>query len=123
MAKAAAKQTEVKDEDKVLEIIEKTLEDNKAEDVVVIDLKGKTSIANQMVVASGTSQRHVAALAEKVQENLKAAGFPSTSEGEEKADWVLIDAFDVIVHIFKPEVRAFYSLEKMWSALKPRSGE
>ena len=64
MAKAAAKQTEVKDEDKVLEIIEKTLEDNKAEDVVVIDLKGKTSIANQMVVASGTSQRHVAALAE-----------------------------------------------------------
>ena len=123
MAKAAAKQTEVKDEDKVLEIIEKTLEDNKAEDVVVIDLKGKTSIANQMVVASGTSQRHVAALAEKVQENLKAAGFPSTSEGEEKADWVLIDAFDVIVHIFKPEVRAFYSLEKMWSAIQPRSGE
>ncbi len=123
MAKAAAKQTEVNDEDKVLEIIEKTLEDNKAEDVVVIDLKGKTSIANQMVVASGTSQRHVAALAEKVQENLKAAGFPSTSEGEEKADWVLIDAFDVIVHIFKPEVRAFYSLEKMWSALKSRSGE
>ena len=123
MAKAAAKQTEVKDEDKVLEIIEKTLEDNKAEDVVVIDLKGKTSIANQMVVASGTSQRHVAALAEKVQENLKAAGYTSTSEGEEKADWVLIDAFDVIVHIFKPEVRAFYSLEKMWSAIKSRSGE
>ena len=120
MAKAAAKQTEVKDEDKVLEIIEKTLEDNKAEDVVVIDLKGKTSIANQMVVASGTSQRHVAALAEKVQENLKAAGYTSTSEGEEKADWVLIDAFDVIVHIFKPEVRSFYSLEKMWSAIKPR---
>ena len=123
MAKAAAKQTEVKDEDKVLEIIEKTLEDNKAEDVVVIDLKRKTSIANQMVVASGTSQRHVAALAEKVQENLKAAGYTSTSEGEEKADWVLIDAFDVIVHIFKPEVRAFYSLEKMWSAIKSRSGE
>lgn len=108
MAKAAVQQ----DEDKVLEIIEKTLDDNKAEDVVVIDLRGKTSIANQMVVASGTSQRHVASLAEKVQENLKAAGFSSTIEGEEKADWVLIDAFDVIVHIFKPEVRAFYSLEK-----------
>ena len=105
MAKAAVQQ----DEDKVLEIIEKTLDDNKAEDVVVIDLRGKTSIANQMVVASGTSQRHVASLAEKVQENLKAA------------DWVLIDAFDVIVHIFKPEVRAFYSLEKMWSSLKIRS--
>mgnify|MGYP002752663796 CR=1 FL=1 len=58
---------------------------------------------------------------EKVQENLKAAGFSSTIEGEEKADWVLIDAFDVIVHIFKPEVRAFYSLEKMWSSLKIRS--
>ena len=106
VAKAAVQQ----DEDKVLEIIEKTLDDNKAEDVVVIDLRGKTSIANQMVVASGTSQRHVASLAEKVQENLKAAGFSSTIEGEEKADWVLIDAFDVIVHIFKPEVRAFYSL-------------
>ena len=109
MTKAAVQQ----DEDKVLEIIEKTLDGNKAEDVVVIDLRGKTSIANQMVVASGTSQRHVASLAEKVQENLKAAGFSSTIEGEEKADWVLIDAFDVIVHIFKPEVRTFYSLEKM----------
>lgn len=100
-------------EDKVLEIITQTLDENKAEDVVVIDLRGKTSIANQMVVASGTSQRHVASLAEKVQENLKAAGFKSTVEGEEKADWVLIDAFDVIVHIFKPEVREFYSIENV----------
>ena len=108
-------------EDKVLEIIVQTLDENKAEDVVVIDLRGKTSIANQMVVASGTSQRHVASLAEKVQENLKAAGFKSTVEGEEKADWVLIDAFDVIVHIFKPEVREFYSIEKMWQSVKSRS--
>lgn len=108
-------------EDKVLEIITKTLDENKAEDVVVIDLRGKTSIANQMVVASGMSQRHVASLAEKVQENLKAAGFKSTVEGEEKADWVLIDAFDVIVHIFKPEVREFYSIEKMWQSVKSRS--
>lgn len=107
-------------ENEVLEIIQKTLEDGKAENVVTIDLAGKTSIANQMVVASGTSQRHVASLAEKVQENLKAAGYKTTVEGEEKADWVLIDAFDVIVHIFKPEVRDFYSLEKMWSAVKPR---
>lgn len=119
MAKAA-KKLEVNDEDKVLDIIVKTLDENKAENVVVIDLKGKTSIANQMVVASGTSQRHVASLAEKVQENLKAAGYKSTAEGEEKADWVLIDAFDVIVHIFKPEVREFYSLEKMWQSVKPR---
>lgn len=107
-------------EQEILEIIQKTLEDGKAENVVTIDLAGKTSIANQMVVASGTSQRHVASLAEKVQENLKAAGYKTTVEGEEKADWVLIDAFDVIVHIFKPEVRDFYSLEKMWSAVKPR---
>ena len=123
MAKAAAKKQEIKDEDQVLHIIEKTLDDNKAEDVVVIDLQGKTSLANQMVVASGTSQRLVACLAENIQENLKAAGFKSSAEGEEKADWVLIDAFDVIVHIFKPEVRAFYSLEKMWSAVKSRSME
>lgn len=112
-----------KQEDAVLHIVQKTLEDNKADDIVVIDLKGKTSIANQMVVASGTSQRHVAALAEHVTQALKAAGYPSVTEGEEKADWVLIDAYDVIVHIFKPEVRAFYSLEKMWSSVKTRSAD
>lgn len=117
MVKAAAKKVEKNDEDRVLEIITQTLDDGKAEDMVVIDLQGKTSIANQMVVASGTSQRHVASLAEKVQENLKAEGYKSISEGEEKADWVLIDAFDVIVHIFKPEVREFYNLEKMWNAI------
>ncbi len=115
------KKTKNTNENEVLDIIVKTLDDGKAEDVVVIDLQGKTSIANQMVVASGTSQRHVASLAEKIQENLKAAGYKTTVEGEEKADWVLIDAFDVIVHIFKPEVREFYSLEKMWNAVKPRN--
>ena len=115
------KKTKNTNENEVLDIIVKTLDDGKAEDVVVIDLQGKTSIANQMVVASGTSQRHVASLAEKIQENLKAAGYKTTVEGEEKADWVLIDAFDVIVHIFKPEVREVYSLEKMWNAVKPRN--
>ncbi len=109
------------DEEKILNIIVKTLDDNKAEDVVVIDLEGKTSIAGHMVVASGTSQRHVAALAEHVRLKLKEAGYPSMMEGEEKADWVLLDAYDVIVHIFKPEVREFYSLEKMWSSVKTRS--
>lgn len=104
-------------DDKILQIIMDTLEDNKAEDLVSIDLQGKTSIASYMVVASGTSQRHVAALAEHVQMKLKAAGYTSSSEGEEKADWVLIDAFDVIVHIFKPEVRQFYNIEKMWSSV------
>ncbi len=108
---------DIKDDDRIVEIVTKTLDDNKAEDVVVMDLKGKTSIASYMVIASGTSQRHVASLAEKVQENLKKAGYKSTVEGAEKADWVLIDAFDVIVHLFKPEVRDFYSIEKMWSSV------
>lgn len=103
-------------EQKILEIIKTTLDDNKADNLVVIDLEGKSSIAGQMVVASGTSQRHVASLAEKVFENLKKAGFKAVMEGEDKADWVLIDAFDVIVHIFKPEVREFYNLEKMWQS-------
>lgn len=99
----------------ILEIVKKSLDDGKAEDVTVIDLEGKSSIANFMVVASGTSNRHVASLAENLQMKLKEQGYKSISEGEEKADWILIDAYDVIVHIFKPEVRAFYSLEKMWS--------
>lgn len=117
MKKAAEKKVEESKDNQILDIITKSLDDGKAEDMVIIDLQGKTSIANQMVIASGTSQRHVAALAEQVQEKLKAAGIRSISEGKEKADWVLIDAFDVIVHIFKPEVRDFYNLEKMWSAI------
>ncbi len=116
MKKKTTTSTENTDE-QILKIIVDTLEDNKADNIVTIDLKGKTSIASYMVVASGTSQRHVAALAEHVQMKLKESGFVSTSEGEEKADWVLIDAFDVIVHIFKPEVRDFYNLEKMWSSV------
>lgn len=103
--------------EEILKIVVETLDEGKAEDLTVIDLQGKSSIANQMVIASGTSQRHVASLAEKVQEKLKTAGYFSMSEGEEKADWVLIDAFDVIVHIFKPEVREFYNLEKMWASI------
>ncbi len=118
MVKETAEKIEkMEDDEKILAIVSKTLDDNKAEDIVVMDLKGKTSIASFMVVASGTSQRHVASLAEKVQENLKAAGYKSAAEGMEKADWVLIDAFDVIVHIFKPEVREFYNIEKMWRAV------
>ncbi|MBE6444624.1 MAG: ribosome silencing factor [Alphaproteobacteria bacterium] len=117
MAKSTVKNIQKDDVEQILDIITASLDDGKANDVVVMDLQGKTSIANFMVVASGTSQRHVAALAEQIQAKLKAAGYRSVSEGEEKADWVLIDAFDVIVHIFKPEVREFYSIEKMWSAV------
>lgn len=102
---------------KLLNLIQKVLDDNKANDIVTIDLKGKTSIANYMVIASGTSNRHVASLADKLKYELKQNGYTSSSEGEEKANWVLIDAFDVIVHIFCPEVRDFYNLEKMWSSV------
>ncbi len=105
-----------KKDTKVLDIITKALDDMKAEDVSVIDLEGKTSIAGYMVVASGTSNRHVASIAQKIEEALKAAGHRCSVEGETKADWVLIDAFDVIVHIFRPEVREFYNLEKMWTS-------
>ena len=103
-------------EEKILKIVVQTLDENKADDIVTVDLNGISSIASHMVVASGTSQRHVASLAEKVVENLKKKGFRASVEGAEKADWVLIDAFDVIVHLFKPEVRAFYNLEKMWQS-------
>lgn len=105
-----------KKDTKVLDIITKALDDMKAEDVSVIDLEGKTSIAGYMVMASGTSNRHVASIAQKIEEALKAAGHRCSVEGETKADWVLIDAFDVIVHIFRPEVREFYNLEKMWTS-------
>ncbi len=111
------KEIQTNESEQILDIAVKALDDGKAADVTVMDLQGKTSIASYMIIASGTSQRHVASLAEQVQLKLKEAGFRSTSEGEEKADWVLIDAFDVIIHIFKPEVREFYNLEKMWSAI------
>lgn len=117
MSKTTVKKAEKSVSEEILDIAVKSLDDGKAEDIVVMDLQEKTSIANYMIIASGTSQRHVAALAEQVQMKLKAAGYKTESEGEEKADWVLIDAFDVIIHIFKPEVREFYNLEKMWSAI------
>lgn len=117
MSKTTVKKAEKSVSEEILDIAVKSLDDGKAEDIVVMDLQGKTSIANYMIIASGTSQRHVAALAEQVQMKLKAAGYKTESEGEEKADWVLIDAFGVIIHIFKPEVREFYNLEKMWSAI------
>ena len=106
--------TTKKEYNQILQIVMSSLEDMKAEDIKVIDLEGKTSIASYMVVASGTSNRHVAAISQKIEENLKSSGYRTAVEGENKADWILIDAFDVIVHIFRPEVREFYNLEKMW---------
>ena len=87
----------------------------KAEDTISIDLRGKTTIADTMVVTSGRSNRHVGAVADRVLEDLRKAGVPDARvEGMPHCDWVLIDAGDVIVHVFRPEVRAFYNLEKMW---------
>lgn len=93
----------------------------KAEDIVTIDLTGKTSIADAMVVASGRSQRHVGSVADRVVKGLGEAGLRGVRvEGMRQADWVLIDAGDVIVHVFRPEVREFYSLEKMWAGGRTR---
>lgn len=103
----------------ILEIVEKTLHDHKAEDVVVIDLTGKSSIADTMVIATGRSQRQVVALAEHLRDALDPVTRRLSVEGLPHGDWVLIDAGDVIVHLFRPEVRAFYNLEKMWAAALP----
>jgi len=101
---------------RLLEIIMTSLDDDKAEEIISIDLKGKTSIADSMIIASGRSTRQVAAIAEHVSTNIKKAGFgPCKIEGLEKSDWVLIDAGDAIIHVFRPEVRSFYNLEKMWN--------
>jgi ribosome-associated protein len=105
---------------RLLEVVLDTLDAAKAEDVAVIDLKGKTSIGDSMVIASGRSQRHVGAVADHLIKKLKDEGFGRARvEGQPQCDWVLIDAGDVIVHVFRPEVREFYNLEKMWSADRP----
>lgn len=97
-----------------------TLSDGKAEEIVSIDLTGKTTIADTMIVASGRSQRHVGALADQLLEKLKDDGVKNVRvEGLPLCDWVLIDAGDAVIHIFRPEVRQFYNLEKMWSAERP----
>ncbi|MCU0947194.1 MAG: ribosome silencing factor [Porphyrobacter sp.] len=92
------------------------LDDDQAQEIVSIPLAGKSSIADHMVIASGRSTRQVAAMAQKLAEKIKQAGFgPVRLEGLPAADWVLIDAGDVVVHLFRPEVRSFYNLERMWS--------
>lgn len=96
------------------------LEDAKAEDIVTIDLNGKAVIADGMIVATGRSNRHVGAIADQLVEKLKGEGHKDLRvEGLPHADWVLVDAGDVVVHIFRPEVRSFYNLEKLWSDHAP----
>ena len=101
--------------------IEKILNDNKAIEVSSIDLKGKSSVADYMIVASGTSSRHLQALSEMILEKLKKEGVSNCRlEGKDSNEWKLIDGIDIIIHIFNPEKRKFYNLEKMWSELLPK---
>jgi len=103
-----------------LRLVLACLEDAKAEDSVTIDLTGKSSIGDCMVVTTGRSQRHVGAIADRVLKALHEAGVRGVRvEGMRQADWVLIDAGDIIVHVFRPETREFYNLEKMWSPRRP----
>ena len=99
----------------MIDIILQTLADAKAQDTIAIDMEGKSPMSDHMVVTSGRSQRHVSAVASQLSKALKEGGFSAPRiEGMPNADWVLLDAGDVIVHIFRPEVREFYNLEKLW---------
>jgi ribosome-associated protein len=102
--------------DQLADTILTSLDDDKAQDVLTIDLVGKTSIADRMIIATGTSARMVSALADHLVRKLKTAGIKVQSEGEKHGDWVVIDAGDVIVHLFRPEVRTFYNIERIWQA-------
>jgi len=98
-----------------------TLDSNKALDIVSIDLEGKSSMADYMIIASGTSSRHIQSLSEQVFEKFKKNGIDNCKiEGKDSKDWKLVDGIDLIVHIFNPEKRKFYELEKMWSELMPK---
>tara|TARA_B110000444_G_C18833435_1_gene594535 strand:- start:450 stop:800 length:351 start_codon:yes stop_codon:yes gene_type:complete len=103
------------------ETIIKTLDSNKAKDIVSINLKNKSSMADYMIIASGTSSRHIQSLSEQVLENLKSNGFRNSKiEGINSNEWKLVDGIDLIIHIFHPDKRKFYELEKMWSELIPK---
>ena len=110
--------------DKILDlksVVIDTLDLNKALDIVTIDLKDKSSMADYMIIASGTSSRHIQSLSEQVLEKLKDNGIKNSKiEGKESNEWKLVDGIDLIVHIFHPEKRRFYELEKMWSELIPK---
>tara|TARA_B100000212_G_scaffold89362_1_gene65536 strand:+ start:26 stop:376 length:351 start_codon:yes stop_codon:yes gene_type:complete len=110
--------------DKIISLkknIIETLDKNKAQDIVSIDLKDKSSMADYMIIASGTSSRHIQALSEQVLEKLKNNGIKDSKiEGKDSSEWKLVDGIDLIIHIFHPEKRKFYELEKMWSELIPK---
>ena len=101
----------------MIDVVIRCLDDAKAEEIVAIDVTGKSALSDHMVVASGRSHRHVGAIADQISRALREAGFDKPRvEGLPHCDWVLVDAGDVIVHVFRPEVREFYNLEKMWQA-------
>ena len=103
------------------QIVIKTLDTNKAQDIVSIDLKDKSSMADYMIIASGTSSRHIQSLSEQVLEKFKNNGISNSKiEGKDSNEWKLVDGIDLIVHIFHPEKRRFYELEKIWSELIPK---
>ena len=107
----------------LVEALRTVLDDAKAEDIISLDLAGKTSLADAMIIASGRSDRHVGAIADRVAFALKERGLPAPRiEGTPVCDWVLIDAGDIIVHLFRPEVRGFYNLEKLWGLGRPQEG-
>jgi len=114
--------SETEDAKALSDYVQSVLDENSAQDVIEIDVQGKSSVADYMLVASGRSNRHVSALSDYVLRALKEQGFKSLGiEGRDSGDWVLIDIGDVILHIFRPEVRLFYNLEKIWSVPLPKS--
>ena len=103
------------------QIIIQTLDNNKAQDIVSIDLKDKSSMADYMIIASGTSSRHIQSLSEQVLDKLKDNGIKDSKiEGKDSNEWKLVDGIDLVIHIFHPEKRKFYELEKMWAELIPQ---
>jgi ribosome silencing factor RsfS/YbeB/iojap len=121
--KKAAPKLPVEMLDRLQSLIVATLEDDKAEDIVVLDLEGRASFADRMIIATGLADRQISAMATHLHEKLHEAGFKKPlTEGANGTDWVLIDAGDIIVHLFKPEARALYRLEKMWSAELDEAG-
>ena len=122
VTRAAAQTSVATQPGALIQAIRDCLDENKAEDLVVIDLAGKSSLADAMIVASGRSDRHVGAMADHLLKRLKELGLNNVhAEGLPHCDWVLVDAGDVIVHLFRPEVRTFYKLERLWTEEAPRS--
>lgn len=118
---AAAKTAKRETETTLLTRILTSLDDDKAEEIVTIDLKGRSSLSDVIVVANGRSSRHVASIAEHLARRLKEAGYGTRPvDGAGQGDWALVDAGDVIVHVFRPEVRSYYDLEGMWSVEEPK---